>query len=321
MISYLVTRIFQMVVVLWIVSIIVFTMMSFTGDPTYMMVPLDATEDEIANARRLLGLDKPYVVQYGIFLKNMLHGDFGRSFVFRQPALGLIMERMPATVEMVLAAMALSLVLAIPLGVYAGAYPRRKSSRGIMAGSLVGISLPNFWVGMMLIFVLAVRLNWLPSSGRGDSLPLMGINISIFTPDGFRHIIMPAVTLSFATLAILLRITRAGMMEVMKQDFIKFARAKGATFRSVLFKHALKNALIPVVTIFGLQLGDLIAFATITEYIFAWPGMGKLLIDSIYMGDRPVIVVYLMFVAFLFVIINFTVDVIYTLIDPRITLK
>ena len=320
MISYLLKRFFQMVVVLWVVSILVFAMMSFTGDPTYMMVPLDATEDEIANARMLLGLDKPYVVQYGIFLKNMLHGDFGRSFVFRQPAFGLIVERMPATVEMVLAAMLLSLILAIPLGVFAGAYPEKTSSRGIMAGSLLGISLPNFWVGMMLIFILAVRFNVLPSSGRGDTVEVMGLSLSIVTVDGFQHIIMPAVTLCLSSMAMLLRITRAGMQEVMKQDFVKFARAKGATYNSVLFKHALKNALIPVVTIFGLQLGDLIAFATITEYIFAWPGMGKLLIDSISMGDRPVIVVYLMFVAFLFVAINFTVDVVYTLIDPRIKL-
>jgi peptide/nickel transport system permease protein len=321
MLSYLIKRIFQMIGVLWVVSIIVFTMMSFTGDPTYMMVPLDATEDEIANARMLLGLDKPYVVQYGIFLKNILHGDFGRSFVFRQPAFGLIAERMPATIEMVVAAMLLSLVLAIPLGVFAGAFPQKRISRGIMAGSLLGISLPNFWLGMMLIFVLAVQFNILPSSGRGATVPVMGVNLSIITMDGFLHIILPAVTLSFSTLAILLRITRAGMMEVMKQDYIKFARAKGATFKNVLFKHALKNAMIPVVTIFGLQLGDLIAFATITEYIFAWPGMGKLLIDSIYMADRPVIVVYLMFVAFLFVVINFVVDIIYTIIDPRITLR
>jgi peptide/nickel transport system permease protein len=321
MISYLFKRVLQMLLVLWVVSILVFAMMSFTGDPTYMMVPLDATEDEIANARSLLGLDKPYMVQYGIFLKNILRGDFGRSFVFRQPAFGLIVDRMPATVEMVMAAMVLALVLAIPLGVFAGAYPEKKTSRGIMAGSLVGISLPNFWVGMMLIFILAVRFNLLPSSGRGDTIQWMGVNLSFVTVDGIRHLVMPAVTLCFATLAILLRITRAGMMEVMKQDFIKFARAKGATFHSVLFKHALKNALIPVVTIFGLQLGDLIAFATITEYIFAWPGMGKLLIDSIYMGDRPVIVVYLMFVAFLFVAINFAVDVVYTLIDPRIKLR
>jgi peptide/nickel transport system permease protein len=319
--GYLIKRIMQMVGVLWVVSVVVFVMMSFTGDPTFMMVPLEATEEEIAQARELLGLDKPYVVQYGIFLGNVLKGDFGRSFVFRQPAMRLITERMPATIEMVLVAMAIAVLLAIPLGVFAGAYPQRTASRGIMVGSLLGISLPSFWVGMMLIFVLAVHLHLLPSSGRGPTVEILGMKLSVLTADGWRHILLPAVTLSFASLAMLLRITRAGMMEVMRQDFIKFARAKGATFRSVLFKHALKNTLIPVVTIFGLQLGDLIAFATITETIFAWPGMGKLLIDSIYMTDRPVIVVYLMFVAFIFVVINFAVDVVYTLIDPRIKLR
>ncbi len=321
MFSYLIRRIIQMMIVLWVVSVLVFVMMSFTGDPTYMMVPLDASPDDIANARQLLGLDKSYPVQYGIFLKNVLKGDFGRSFMFRQPSLRLIVERIPATMEMVCVAMLLTLLLAIPLGVFAGAYPSKKTSRTIMAGSLLGISLPNFWVGMMLIFLLAVRFHLLPSSGRGTAVEFLGVRLSLLTTDGLLHIIMPAITLSFATLAMLLRITRAGIMEVMKQDFIKFARAKGATFRSVLFKHALKNALIPVVTIFGLQLGDLIAFATITETIFAWPGMGKLLVDSIYTNDRPVIVVYLMFVAFLFVVINFIVDLIYTLIDPRIKLK
>lgn len=321
MFIYFIKRLFQMIAVLWVVSLLVFAMMSFTGDPTYMMVPLDATEEEIANARRVLGLDKPVIVQYGIFLKNSLSGDFGRSFVFRQPVFDLIAERIPATLEMVLVAMLIALILAVPLGVYAGAYPGNPISRTIMAGSLLGISLPGFWVGMMLIFIFAVGYNILPSSGRGETVEVFGVNLSLLTADGFQHIILPALTLSFASLATLLRITRAGMMEVMKQDFVKFARAKGATFRGVLFKHALKNALIPVVTIFGLQLGDVIAFATITEYIFAWPGMGKLLVDSIHMADRPVIVVYLMFVALLFVIINFMVDVLYTWIDPRIKLK
>jgi len=321
MISFLFKRVFQMIAVLWIVSVLVFSMMTFTGDPTYMMVPLDATEGEIANARRLLGVDKPIVVQYGIFLKNSLTGDFGRSFVFRQPVFDLIVERIPATMEMVLVAMLIAVTMAIPLGVFAGAYPKNPISRGIMAGSLLGISLPNFWVGMMLIFVFAVGYNLLPSSGRGETIDLLGMRVSLFTTDGLRHLILPALTLSFASMATLLRITRAGIMEVMKQDFVKFARAKGATYRGILFKHALKNALIPVVTIFGLQLGDVIAFATITEYIFAWPGMGKLLVDSIHLADRPVIVVYLMFVALLFVVINFFVDVMYTYIDPRIKLK
>jgi peptide/nickel transport system permease protein len=233
----------------------------------------------------------------------------------------LILERLPATMEMVLVAMGIATVIAIPLGVYAGANPNRTASRGIMAASLFGISLPGFWVGMMLIFFFSVRYQFLPSSGRGETIEVMGLRLSIFTADGWSHIVLPAVTLALATLAIILRITRAGMMEVMRQDYIKFARAKGASRRHILFAHGLKNALIPVVTIFGLQLGDLIAFATITETIFAWPGTGKLLIDSIYRGDRPVIVVYLMLTAFIFVVINFLVDIIYTLIDPRITVK
>ncbi len=309
-----------MVVVLWVVSVLVFLMMSFTGDPTYMMVPLDATEEQIAQARRLLGLDQSLLTQYGLFLQNLLQGDFGRSYVFRQPALGLIMERLPATLEIVFLAMVLALIVAVPLGVYAGANPNRAGSRMVMAGSLVGISLPGFWLGMVLIFVFAVRLQFLPSSGRGETVEVLGLRLSL-TWSGFTHLILPAVTLSIGTLAILMRIIRAEMMEVMKQDYIKFARAKGVNHQGVLFKHGLKNALIPLVTVFGLMLGDLIAFATLTETIFAWPGIGKLLVDSIYRGDRPVIVVYLMFVAFLFVVVNFTVDVLYALIDPRIKIK
>jgi len=321
MLGYLLKRLIQMTLVLWVVSVIVFMMMSFTGDPVFMVVPIDATDAEIAQARRLLGLDQSILVQYWKFLTNLLQGDFGYSYVFRQPAMTLILERMPATVEMVLVAMVLAIVVAIPLGVYSGANHNGRMSRTIMAGSLLGISLPGFWVGMVLIYVFAVSWGIFPSSGRGDTAEFLGLRISLLTWDGWHHIILPAVTLSLGTMAILLRMTRAGMMEVGRQDFMKFARAKGATRRDVLYKHGLKNALIPVVTIFGLQLGDLIAFATITETIFSWPGMGKLLIDSIYRADRPVIVVYLMLVALIFVVINFLVDIVYTLIDPRITLK
>ncbi|MBO9432290.1 MULTISPECIES: ABC transporter permease [unclassified Sulfitobacter] len=321
MFGYLLKRLIQMTLVLWIVSVIVFLMMSFTGDPVFMVVPIDATDAEIAQARRILGLDQSLLVQYGRFITSLVQGDFGNSYVFRQPAMTLILERLPATVEMVLVAMALALAVAIPLGVYAGANPNSRISRTIMAGSLLGISLPGFWVGMVLIFLFAVHWGIFPSSGRGDTAEIFGLRISLLTADGWHHIILPAVTLSLATMAILLRMTRAGMMEVGRQDFMKFARAKGATRRDVLYKHGLKNALIPVITIFGLQLGDLIAFATITETIFSWPGMGKLLIDSIYRADRPVIVVYLMLVALIFVVINFLVDIVYTLIDPRITLK
>ncbi|RVT86947.1 ABC transporter permease [Rhodobacteraceae bacterium CCMM004] len=321
MLGYTLKRLLQMIVVLGAVSVIVFLMMSFTGDPVFMVVPIDATEAEIAQARRILGLDRSMPEQYAIFLKGMLQGDFGRSYVFREPALDLILERLPATLEIVVVAMLMSAVVAIPLGVYAGANPGRTESRAIMTGSLVGISLPSFWVGMMLIFLFAVKWNVFPSSGRGDTVEVMGTRWSIFTADGWHHIILPSLTLSLGTMAILLRITRAGMMEVTRQDYMKFARAKGVSRRGVLYGHGLRNALIPVVTIFGLQLGDLIAFATITETIFAWPGLGKLLIDSIYRADRPVIVVYLMLVATIFVVINFLVDILYTWIDPRIRVK
>lgn len=321
MLGYLLKRLIQMTLVLWIVSVIVFLMMSFTGDPVFMVVPIDASDAEIAQARRLLGLDDTFLVQYWKFLSSLVQGDFGQSYVFRQPAMTLILERLPATVELVLVAMVLAVAVAIPLGVYAGANPQGRISRIIMAGSLLGISLPGFWVGMVLIYLFAVHWGVFPSSGRGDTAEIFGLRLSVLTWDGWHHVILPAITLSLATMAIILRITRAGMMEVGRQDFMKFARAKGATRRDVLYRHGLKNALIPVVTIFGLQLGDLIAFATITETIFSWPGMGKLLIDSIYRADRPVIVVYLMLVALIFVVINFLVDVIYTLIDPRIRLK
>ncbi|MEI2687264.1 MAG: ABC transporter permease [Cypionkella sp.] len=321
MFAFTVRRLIQMLVVLWAVSVIVFLMMTFTGDPVFMVVPIDATQAEIAQARHILGLDRSMFVQYGIFLSGLLQGDFGLSYVFRQPAFDLIVERLPATIEMVAVAMVIATVVAIPLGVYAGANPGKPLSRLIMSGSLLGVSLPGFWVGMMLIWVLSVEYRIFPSSGRGDIGTILGVKTSLATASGWHHVILPAFTLSVGTLAILLRMTRAGMMEVTRQDYMKFARAKGVSRRGILYGHGLRNALIPVVTIFGLQLGDLIAFATITETIFAWPGMGKLLIDSIYRADRPVIVVYLMLVALIFVVINLVIDVLYTLIDPRITVK
>ncbi|WJY22404.1 ABC transporter permease [Fontisubflavum oceani] len=321
MFAYTVKRLIQMVVVLWAVSIIVFLMMSFTGDPVFMVIPIDSSEAEIEQARRILGLDRSLPEQYIIFLGNLLQGDFGTSYVFRQPAIDLILERLPATLEIVVVAMVIATTIAIPLGVYAGANPGKPLSRLIMSGSLLGISLPGFWVGMMLIYFLAVEWRIFPSSGRGDTVEVFGVPTSLLTADGWSHVLLPAITLSVGTLAILLRITRAGMMEVTRQDYMKFARAKGVSRRGVLYGHGLRNGLIPVVTIFGLQLGDLIAFATITETIFGWPGMGKLLVDSIYRADRPVIVVYLMLVALIFVVINFLIDILYTMIDPRITVK
>lgn len=321
MLRYSIMRLGQMGVVLLAVSLIVFVIMNLTGDPVLLLVPPEATDAEIAQARAQLGLDLPLWKQYGIFLQNLMQGDMGVSYMFRRPAVELILERMPATLEMTVFAMVLAGGLAIPMGLYAGAYPDRIFSKLIMSASLLGISLPSFWLGIMLILIFAVQLQIMPSSGRGEVVTLFGVRTSIFTADGLHHLIMPAVTLAVAQMAMLIRLTRAGIMEVMRQDYIKFAKAKGMSANRVLFGHALKNALIPVITVFGLQFGQLIAFATITETIFAWPGMGKLLIDSIYRVDRPVIVAYLMMVAVLFVIINFLVDIIYTMIDPRIEVK
>ena len=321
MLKYIVKRFVQMIVVLFVVSILVFMLTNFIGDPVDMLVPENATVEQVESARARLGLNKPLPVQYGIFLRDVLHGNFGKSYTYGKPAMGLIMERMPATLELVAIAALLVLFIAIPLGVYAGAYPKRRSSKIIMSGSILGISLPSFWVGMMMIYIFAVMLRALPASGRGNTVNVLGVNLSIFAPGGLRFIILPAVTLALTNVATTLRLTRSGIMENMRQDYIKFARAKGVSSRSLLFGHALKNALIPVITIFGMDLGNMIAFTTITETIFAWPGMGKLLIDAINKSDRPIIVAYLMTDACMFVVLNFVVDLLYTLVDPRIELR
>lgn len=310
-----------MITVLLVVSVIVFVMTSVIGNPVHNMLPQDASEVQIQQVVKQLGLDKPIYVQYWIFLKNALRGEFGRSYTHFVPALGLIISKVPATIEIVLVAMTLTVVLGISLGVFAGAKPKSKLSKLIMFGSLAGISLPSFFMGMVYIFVFAVTLHWLPVSGRGEIGTLFGIRTSLATLNGWRHIILPSLTLALVNIATIIRLVRAGMMETMRQDFIKFARAKGVASRKVLYGHALKNILIPVVTIFGLQLGELIAFTTITETIFAWPGMGKLLIDAITSLDRPIISAYLLFVAVLFVVINFIVDILYTFIDPRIDIN
>ncbi|GHT01372.1 ABC transporter permease [Synergistales bacterium] len=318
---YAMRRLLQMIGVLLVVSLIVFFVMSFTGDPVLMMLPPNATDAQVAEMRHTLGLDRPLWRQYASFLVNISRGDFGESYIFKQPVLGLIVERMPATLEMVFFALLIGLVVAIPGGVYAGARPESMLSKTIMSGSLFGISLPSFWVGILLIFTFAVQFGLLPSSGRGQTGLLFGVRWAFMSPDGRRHLVLPAVTLALGTMAMLLRLVRGQMREVMRQDYIKFARAKGVSYRSLLFSHAIRNALIPVVTVFGLETGNMIAFATVTESIFSWPGMGKLLIDSINASDRPIIVAYLMIVAAMFVGINFTVDIVYTLIDPRIDLR
>lgn len=321
MLRYVVTRISQLVLVLFVVSVLVFMFTSVMGNPVYLMVRENATEQEIQAATEYLGLDKPLPVQYGVFIKNALNGDFGKSYMYHQSALKLIKERFPATLEIVIVAMLLSAFLGIPLGVFSGAYPNKLSSKAIMTLSIAGISLPSFWIGMVMILFFSLTLGILPVSGRGSIGTILGIKTSLATVDGLRHIVLPSITLALGNIATILRLTRAGMQENIRQDYVKFARAKGVSRKKVLFGHALKNTLIPVVTIFGLQLGSLIAFTTITETIYAWPGMGKLLIDAINSADRPVVAAYVLFVAVMFVFINFMVDMLYTVIDPRIDLK
>ena len=302
MINYIIKRIAHAAIVLAVVSVVIFCLTTYIGDPVNMMVSEKASAGTRELVRQQLGLNEPLPVQYWIFLKNVMNGQFGHSYTYKIPVIGLILERLPATLEMVAVSIVLAVVIAIPLGVFAGAFPKRGISRIIMASSLFGASLPTFFVGMMLILIFAVNLGWLPSSGRGPSSVVMGVRLSINDPAGIRYMILPALTL-------------------MRHDVIRFARAKGVSERDVMFKHALKNALIPVVTVFGMEIGSLIAFTTVTETIFAWPGLGKLLMDSIYASDRPVIVVYLLLTAVLFVVLNFIVDMLYTIIDPRIDLR
>ena len=321
MAQYLVKRIMQLIMVLFIVSLLIFVFTSVLGNPVYLMVRENASEEEIQKAMEYLGLDKPLPVQYGRFVKNALKGDFGMSYMYHRSALQLILERFPATLEVVIVAMLLTVIIGIPLGVFSGAFPKSRFSRIVMVSSIAGISLPSFWIGMVMILVFSLNLGILPVSGRGAVGSILGIETSLATVDGWRHIILPAITLAVQNIASIIRLTRGGMQENMRQDYIKFARAKGVPRRKVLFGHALKNTMIPVVTIFGLQLGSLIAFTTITETIFAWSGMGKLLIDAINSSDRPIISAYILFVAVMYVFINFVVDILYTIIDPRIDLN
>lgn len=321
MLGYLIKRVLQCVVVLFCVSLVVFVIMYHSGDPVEMMLPPEATEKQVEELRHHLGLDRPFHVQYYSFLRSALKGDLGKSFVFNKPAVGLIVERVPATLELAVSAMVMAAFIGIPAGMYAAIRPRSWLSKTIMTGSLLGISLPVFWLGIILVLIFSVNLGWLPSSGRGETTVLAGVRLGFLTKSGIRHLILPAATIAIFQLALIIRLVRAGMMEVMLQDFVKFLKAKGLPERRVVFIHALKNILIPVVTIIGLQLGNIIAFAIVTESIFAWPGMGKLVIDSIHGLDRPVVLAYLLIVSLMFVILNFLVDVVYTFLDPRIRLK
>jgi peptide/nickel transport system permease protein len=319
--AWLIRRLIQAAFVVLTMTVIVFIGVHVIGNPVDILISPEADQAERARVIASLGLDQPLWKQYVLFLNDALHGDLGRSFVFNEPALTLIAQRMPATLELAVTAVLLSIVFGIPLGLYAGLYPDSIAARGIMAGGILGFSLPTFWVGLMLIMVFAVQLGWLPSTGRGATAELFGVQWSFLTWDGLKHLVLPALNLSLFNISLVLRLVRAGVRETLPMDFVKFARAKGLSPARVIFVHVLKNIMIPVVTVVGLELGTTIAFAVVTESVFAWPGMGKLIIDSINVLDRPVIVAYLVMIALMFVTINLVVDVLYTLLDPRVRLE
>ncbi|HMH16519.1 MAG TPA: ABC transporter permease [Burkholderiales bacterium] len=320
MFAYIVRRLLQSTVVLAVMSLAVFAGVYAIGNPVDILINPQAGQQEIARATAALGLDKPLAEQYFVFLRHAAAGDLGNSFAFNVPAIGLILERMPATLELATAAMLIAMILGIPLGLWAGLKPGSAAGKSIMAGSILGFSLPTFWVGLMLIMVFSVYFGWLPSAGRGPTANFLGMQLSFLSLEGWRHLILPAANLALFNLSLIVRLARAGTREAMRQDYVRFARAKGLTEIHVVGVHVLKNVLIPIVTVMGLEFGSVIAFAVVTESIFAWPGMGKLLLDSINLLDRPVIVAYLCIVVTLFVLINFAVDVICSWLDPRMRL-
>jgi peptide/nickel transport system permease protein len=320
MLIFLIRRLLQSVLVLLVMSLLVFAGVYAIGNPVDILISPDANQAERARIIAAFGLDQPLWRQYLLFLQNAAAGNLGRSFAFSTPALALILERFPATMELAVSAMLLSVGLGIPLGLLAGLKPHSLAGRTIMTVSVLGFSLPTFWVGLMLIMVFAVKLGWLPSSGRGETVDVFGVPLSFLTWDGLQHLLLPALNLALFNIALVIRLTRAGAQEALQQDYVRFARAKGLSNGRIIGVHVLKNILIPIVTVLALQFGSLIAFAIVTETVFAWPGMGKLIIDSIRVLDRPVIVAYLMLVVTLFIVINLVVDLLYSLLDPRVRL-
>jgi peptide/nickel transport system permease protein len=321
MFAFILRRLAQSLGVILAMIVIVFFGVNVVGDPTWILVSSDMTMEQIEETRRGLGLDRPIWEQFWIFLKGALSGDLGRSFVHGEPAIKLILSRMPATLELAFVALVLAIVIGIPLGLYAGLKPDSKLSRAIMATSILGFSLPTFWVGLMMILIFSVMLGWLPATGRGQTASLLGWQTSLLTSNGLSHILLPALNLALLKISLVVRLARAGAREAALMDYVKFARAKGLSQSRIVGVHILKNIMIPIVTVLGLEFGSLVAFSVVTETIFAWPGMGKLLLEAIERLDRPVIVAYVIVVVVLFVTINLLVDIVYSLLDPRVRLS
>lgn len=321
MTGWLLRRVGQAALVVLAMTLIVFVGLHSIGNPADILIGEDLNQQERLAAIARLGLDQPLWKQYLLFLDGAMHGTLGRSFVYQEDAVRLILQRLPATLELAVSALLMAVVLGVPFGLYAGMKPDHWLSKTLMATSIVGFSLPAFWVALMLIMVFSVQLGWLPASGRGATVTVFGVPWSFLTLDGLHHLLLPAFNLALFKISLVMRLTRAGVREVLPQDFVKFARAKGLSPSRVMIMHVLRNTLIPLVTVLGLELGSTIAYAVITETIFAWPGAGKLILDSINSLDRPVVVAYLMVVVVLFVSINLLVDVLYRLLDPRVRLE
>ena len=321
MTRFLLRRGVEAIAVLAIVSLLVFIGLYAIGDPVSLLLPPDASAETEAALRARLGLDQPLWRQYLTFLGNLTQGELGTSFTYRRDALEVILERLPATIELALAAMAIAVAVGVPLGLVAGTRPDSGLDRGLVAASILGFSMPTFMVGLGLILIFSVWLGWLPSTGRGDTATVLGVTSSLFTLDGLSHVLLPALNLALFPMAFVLRLTRSGMHEAMGQDFVRFARAQGHPTGWIVRNHVLKYISIPIVTVVGMQLGLLIAFAVVTETIFAWPGAGRLIIEAINTLDRPLVVAYIMVVVLIFVLLNVAVDLIYTALDPRVRLQ
>lgn len=321
MTGWLLRRLGQALLVMLLMTLIVFVGLNAIGNPVDILIGEDLNQAERLQAIARLGLDQPLWQQYLNFLSGILHGHLGKSYVYHEDALQLILQRLPATFELAFSALLMAIVIGVPLGLFAGLYPDSKTARLMMAGSIIGFSLPAFWVALMLILLFSVHLGWLPASGRGATRELFGIQWSWLTLNGWQHLLLPALNLALFKVSLVLRLTRAGVREILPQDFVKFARAKGLSPRRVIVMHVLRNTLIPLVTVLGLELGSTIAYAVVTETIFAWPGAGKLILDSINNLDRPVVVAYLLVVVVIFVSLNLLVDVLYRVLDPRVRLE
>ena len=321
MLAFVLRRLLQSTLVLVLMSMLVFVCVFAIGNPADSLVRPQADAAERARVVLAFGLDLPLWQQYLRFFAKALGGDLGNSFVYGVSAMGLIVERLPATIELAVLALALALVVGIPLGLLAGLRPQGLLGKSIMGLSVLGYSLPTFWVALMLIMLFSVQLGWLPASGRGPATLLLGMPVSFLSQEGLRHIVMPVINLALFDIALVIRLTRSSTREALLHDYVRFARAKGLRNSRIVGVHVLKNILIPLLTVMGLEFGGLIAFAAVTESVFAWPGIGKLIIDSIRVLDRPVVVAYLLLVVTVFIVINLVVDCLYCLLDPRMRLN